>query len=149
MTTIKDALTQALADMQFMRSTAYHTWDDADYERVNKSIEDFTAALASLEAVELPEPDYIYHYDPNAAEGEDDLYDFKVSGPVDEGCQHCTRLYSESKIRQYIAAALAKQAVPDVDWLAQVIRTVDGNHSLGAGALAEKIVAAIAQVETK
>lgn len=35
----------------------------------------------------------------------------------------------------------AAQAVklPDVDQLAQIIRQVDGNHSLGAGALAEKI----------
>lgn len=33
--------------------------------------------------------------------------------------------------------------VPDVDWLANVIRTADGNHSLGAGALAEAIVAAM------
>ena len=31
----------------------------------------------------------------------------------------------------------------DIDWLANVIRTVDGNHSLGAGALAEAIVAAL------
>jgi hypothetical protein len=33
--------------------------------------------------------------------------------------------------------------VADVDWLANVIRTVDGNNSLGAGALAEAIVAAM------
>jgi hypothetical protein len=33
--------------------------------------------------------------------------------------------------------------VPAVDWLAQVIRRVDGSHSLGAGALAEKIVEAL------
>lgn len=31
----------------------------------------------------------------------------------------------------------------DVDRLAQVIRTVDGNHSLGAGALAERIIDAL------
>jgi hypothetical protein len=30
--------------------------------------------------------------------------------------------------------------IPDVDVLAQIIRTVDGNHSLGAGALAERII---------
>ena len=30
--------------------------------------------------------------------------------------------------------------LPDVDVLAQIIRTVDGNHSLGAGALAERII---------
>lgn len=34
-------------------------------------------------------------------------------------------------------------ALPDVDTLAQIIRTVDGNHDLGAGALAEKIIDAI------
>lgn len=37
----------------------------------------------------------------------------------------------------------ASAAVPDVDWLAQVIRAVDGSHSLGAGVLAEKIVEAM------
>lgn len=31
-------------------------------------------------------------------------------------------------------------ALPDVDELAQIIRMVDGNHSLGAGALAERIL---------
>lgn len=31
-------------------------------------------------------------------------------------------------------------ALPDVDSLAQIIRVVDGNHSLGAGALAERIL---------
>ena len=31
----------------------------------------------------------------------------------------------------------------DPDWLANVIRTVDGNHKMGAGALAEKIAEAI------
>ena len=30
-------------------------------------------------------------------------------------------------------------SVPDVDWLSNVIRSVDGRHQLGAGALAEKI----------
>lgn len=33
--------------------------------------------------------------------------------------------------------------VPSVDHLAQIIRTVDGSHSLGAGRLAEAIVAAL------
>lgn len=33
--------------------------------------------------------------------------------------------------------------LPDVDELAQIIRCVDGNHSLGAGALAEAIIAAL------
>lgn len=34
-------------------------------------------------------------------------------------------------------------SVPDIDWLSNVIRKVDGNHKLGAGALAEKIVEAM------
>ena len=33
--------------------------------------------------------------------------------------------------------------LPDVDELAQIIRRVDGNHSLGAGALAEAIIAVL------
>jgi len=41
----------------------------------------------------------------------------------------------------YAAGQASK--VPDVDWLANVIRAVDGYHSLGAGALAEKLVDAI------
>jgi hypothetical protein len=36
-------------------------------------------------------------------------------------------------------------AAPTVDELAQIIRTVDGNHSLGAGELAERILSALAQ----
>jgi hypothetical protein len=32
------------------------------------------------------------------------------------------------------------ETLPDVDALAQIIRTVDGNHDLGAGALAEAIL---------
>lgn len=34
-------------------------------------------------------------------------------------------------------------SVPDVDWLAETIRRVDGAHKLGAGALAEKIIDAM------
>jgi hypothetical protein len=40
-------------------------------------------------------------------------------------------------------------AVPDVDYLAQIIRMVDGKNSLGAGALAEKIIEAMAAQEVK
>jgi len=41
--------------------------------------------------------------------------------------------------------AVAGAALPTVDKLAQIIRTVDGNHSLGAGELAERILSALAQ----
>ena len=37
---------------------------------------------------------------------------------------------------------LARQ-IPDVDTLAQIIRKVDGSHTLGAGILAEEIIKAI------
>lgn len=48
-------------------------------------------------------------------------------------------------MRAALSAALphlgaAGVAVPDVDSLAQEIRRVDGNHSLGAGALAEALM---------
>jgi hypothetical protein len=45
----------------------------------------------------------------------------------------------------YTAPAI-KQQVADVDWLSNVIRRVDGNNTLGAGALAEKIVEAMQSV---
>lgn len=38
-----------------------------------------------------------------------------------------------------LAATTAAHGVPDVDALAQFIRAIDGNNSLGAGALAERI----------
>ena len=42
-------------------------------------------------------------------------------------------------------AVYAEPPVPriDPDWLANVIRTVDGDHAMGAGTLAEKIADAI------
>ena len=39
----------------------------------------------------------------------------------------------------------SEEWLPDVDWLSNVIRTVDGNNTLGAGLLAEKILEAITQ----
>lgn len=45
--------------------------------------------------------------------------------------------------------AAEQEVVPDVDWLAQVIRAADGNHTLGAGALAEKIVEAMTAAAPK
>lgn len=54
------------------------------------------------------------------------------------------------RLRQELAAARSGcgTLLPDVDWLANVIRTNDGNHAagcsgIGAGALAEKIVEAM------
>ena len=37
-------------------------------------------------------------------------------------------------------ARVAAEALPSVDKLAQIIREVDGKHSLGAGALSERII---------
>lgn len=45
--------------------------------------------------------------------------------------------------RAALLAHIQRGAVPDVDWLSNVIRTADGSHNLGAGALAEKIVEAM------
>lgn len=44
--------------------------------------------------------------------------------------------------RDALSAAEAR-GMPDADRLAQIIRTVDGDHTLGAGALAEAILAAM------
>ncbi|WP_439448678.1 hypothetical protein [Stenotrophomonas sp. ATs4] len=55
-------------------------------------------------------------------------------------------LYTAEQMQDYARAALSAQPSPGgqglitVDDLAQVIRQVDGNHSLGAGALAEEII---------
>lgn len=46
-------------------------------------------------------------------------------------------------VEEYLSKALSAPRVPDVDSLAQIIREVDGNHSLGAGALAEAIIGRI------
>ena len=43
----------------------------------------------------------------------------------------------------------APVAMPDVDTLAQIIRRVDGSNSLGAGALAEAILAALTPPSTE
>lgn len=45
------------------------------------------------------------------------------------------------------APSPAPLKLPDVDELAQIIRTADGDHTLGAGALAEAIVAALAAAD--
>lgn len=45
-----------------------------------------------------------------------------------------------SKFREVVASNLPVQQLPDVDVLAQEIRRVDGNHDLGAGALAEALL---------
>ncbi len=50
---------------------------------------------------------------------------------------------AETDVR-YVRADLAKGQMPHVNDLAQIIRRVDGDHSLGAGALAEAILAALA-----
>jgi len=56
--------------------------------------------------------------------------------------------YTADQMRAAIEAHQARQAVPQVDRLAQIIRTVDGSHTLGAGALAEKIVESLAAAPT-
>lgn len=58
---------------------------------------------------------------------------------VDGECSDAKR--AETSLRPLYAAPPIPRVDPE--WLANVIRTVDGNHSLGAGALAEKIAEAI------
>lgn len=55
-------------------------------------------------------------------------------------CPKCGERYSLLAEETIVSAPAG---VPEVDWLANVIRAADGNHSLGAGALAEKIVEAM------
>ena len=43
------------------------------------------------------------------------------------------------KFREALASTFPTMPLPDVDALAQEIRRVDGNHDLGAGALAEAL----------
>jgi len=72
-------------------------------------------------------------------------------------CSHCGDKAREalnataSSIQQWLDkrdAEVRKKAIPNVDWLANVIRTADGRNNLGAGALAEIIVARLT-VEAK
>ena len=54
-----------------------------------------------------------------------------------------TLLCLNQDIGEYFSAKAPTPSVPDVDWLSNVIRSVDGSHQLGAGALAEKICEAM------
>lgn len=47
---------------------------------------------------------------------------------------------TDKKAREWWNKRVKAQAVPDAEWLAYVIRKVDGKHSLGACELAEMIV---------
>lgn len=54
---------------------------------------------------EFPDPKWIYHA--SNIEGEDDLHMFADSGAVDEGCEHCERLYTAEQMQEYARAALS------------------------------------------
>jgi hypothetical protein len=61
--------------------------------------------------------------------------------PLDAGTTETqTQAYDIGPGDQAVAGA-----APTIDELAQIIRTVDGDHSLGAGELAERILSALAQ----
>jgi hypothetical protein len=66
------------------------------------------AASAGVEPA-LPDPTYIYHA--SDVEGEDNLHLFAESGAVDEGCEHCVRLYTEQQVRELLASRAPKGAV--------------------------------------
>ena len=56
-------------------------------------------------------------------------------------------LVTLDQLRETVAAAVARERAKhqelDADWLSNVIRQADGSNTMGAGALAEKIVEAI------
>lgn len=56
----------------------------------------------------LPEPTYIYHWNPST--GEDDLFEFASSGAVDEGCKYCERLFTTAQLQSYAAPLVARVA---------------------------------------
>lgn len=65
----------------------------------------------------LPDPAYIYHPE-SGTEGaddwvSDDLFEFALSGAVDEGCTSCIRLYTKEALQDYARAALAARPVVD------------------------------------
>jgi hypothetical protein len=66
-----------------------------------------------------------------------------VNGTV-YGCIEAVKALSAAKDQQSAHLQAAGPAVPDIDWLSNVIRAANGSNSLGAGALAEKIVEALA-----
>ncbi len=102
-----DALTaqaERIKELQEMVRRAVINFDEAEDER-----DTLRAQLAALQGDdELPDPKYIYHFDPTAADGEDDLFVFSESGPVDKDCSHCERLYTADQLRQHAAQVRAK-----------------------------------------
>lgn len=65
---------------------------------------------------------------------------FAVAHRVGSFADLCRIMANEVAMLSVVPAA---PAVPDVDWLSNVIRAADGGNNLGAGALAEKIVEAM------
>jgi len=61
---------------------------------------------------------------------------------VGSGCRYCNPQEYIDILEEQIAEA-EKVGPINIDWLSNVIRAVDGNNTLGAGELAEKIVAHI------
>ncbi len=67
-------------------------------------------------------------------------FDVAYQALTEAGCQH-------SQVRAAYAEAVlsaldAQDSADDVDVLAALIRRVDGNHDLGAGELAERLIQA-------
>jgi len=61
---------------------------------------------------------------------------------VGSGCRYCNPQEYIDILEEQIAEAEKVEPI-NIDWLSNVIRAVDGNNTLGAGELAEKIVAHI------
>ena len=58
--------------------------------------------------------------------------------PLENGNRH--RMGKPGGYPDYMSCTRKLYQLPDVDTLSNIIRKVDGNHSLGAGALAEAIL---------
>lgn len=61
----------------------------------------------------------------------------------DDECPACQVLTEASRIAAAHDAPSSDPVAIDANWLSNVIRSTDGSHTIGAGELAEKIVAAI------
>jgi len=94
-----------------------------------------------LVAFNPPTPTYVYHLDPNAFFGEDQLYVVADSGVVGKDCKYCTQLFTLAQLHQHyldtlsslanlcaIAAAESLSVVNQVDILVEKAVAKGGSH---------------------
>lgn len=100
-------------------------------ERVIKERDDLRARLAEMNSS--------YAHDAVWEALQRMIEDGQTKGPASRE-DALTVARHRDRVRLLAARPVPAQAVPDVDALAQYIRSIDGQNSLGAGALAERIV---------